>query len=150
MKRAAIAVIGIIVLALLLYDSVGAIRDGKYEVRVEIAPEVAEGVTRVSYVCAAYLSMAENIVESLDEYVGILDQVNAVPFSIRVGHSYYRSGLGRTWGHVQISSHLVVVLERENGLRQVHCVKIPDWEESNQVVITSESLRRTIPYRVLD
>ncbi len=140
MKRVAVVmgVLLVVVLALAFYDFVFvAVCDGWYDLTVEVDAESATGVSRVSYMPANQREVEGAIVAAIDNHLQFMEhQAGVAPFTVNVGFSFRASGLGRTWGHVQRYSHIVVVLHRDDGSRSVHCLAVPHRDDARLVVVT--------------
>lgn len=135
-------ILGVIaVAAILFFDSVSmAICDGSYDLTVEISSGIDDSVSGISYLCVNNDEMAEAVLRAADTEIPLMShRATKDPFTVNVGISYRRSGLGRTWGDVQQFSHIVVVLHRDNGSRDTYCVAIPRREKSRRVVVDKAS-----------
>lgn len=139
MKGFVLIAVSLLVVAFLFFGS-AFIADGWYDLTVEVSPEIAEGVSQVSYLCANDAEMADAITASIDEQLRFMEhQTTAGPFTVSVGFSFRGSALGPTWGHVQEYSHIVVVLDYADGSRVVHRLGIPHREESKLIVVLPAS-----------
>jgi hypothetical protein len=116
--------------------AVVAICDGGYDLTVELDAESAVNVSSVSYLGVNRPHVADSIIASIDDNLKFMERQESVdPFVIRVGHSCRRSLFGRTWGHVQEYSHIVVVLHHPDGSRTIHRLTVPDRKQSRRVVV---------------
>ena len=112
--------------------------DGSFNVTVEIDAELAKDVTRVSYVPVNQAQIDDTPVESYVRQVKFLEHQDSVePFKVRVGTSCRASNLGRTWGHTQQFSHVIVVLQHLHGSSTVHRMAIPSGDGSRGTVVTA-------------
>lgn len=112
--------------------------DGSFNVTVEIDTELAKDVTRVSYMPVRQTQMDNTPGDSYVKQVKVMEHQDSVePFTVRVGISCRASNLGRTWGHTQQYSHLIVVLQHVDGSNKVHRVAIPSRDGSRRIVVTA-------------
>jgi len=139
MKRIAVAMGVLLVFALAFYEFASvSVCDGWYDLTVEVDAESATGVSRVSYMPVNQRDMADAIIATVDKQMQFMEhQTGVAPFTVNVGFSYRASNLGRTWGHVQEYSHIVVVLHRDDGSRSVHCLAVPHRDDSRHIVVTA-------------
>ena len=141
MKRLAITLL-LIVLGVCVFREFATVAycDGSYDLTVEIDEDSATGVTSVSYLGANGSDMADSFIAMLDELSESMEhRESAEQFAVHVGFSYRASNSGRTWGHVQEYSHLIVVLHQDDGTRVVHRLTVPHRDDSRHIVVTHAS-----------
>jgi hypothetical protein len=142
MKRVAAILLAVVLGAFAFYEfAVVAVCDGWYGLTVEVDPEMAGDVSRVSYVGANNEEMARSLVAMVDDLNRSMDERDSAdPFLVNVGFSFRASNLlGRTWGYGQQYSHIVVVLHRTDGSRTVHLLPVPHRNDSKRVIVTASS-----------
>ncbi len=114
--------------------------DGSFDVTIEIDAESAKDVTRVSYLPIRRAQMDNTPDDSYVNQVKFMEHQDSVePFTVLVGTSCGASNLGRTWGHVQQFSHVIVVLQHVDSSRKVHRVEIPTRDGSRRIIVTAAS-----------
>lgn len=141
MKRVAAILIILLLAGFVAYEfAFVKVCDGSFRVTVEIDAESAKDVTLVSYMpirLAQMDSTPDDVYVNQVKYMEHQDSLE--PFTVRVGTSCRASNLGRTWGHVQQFSHVIVVLQRIDSSGTVHRVKIPSRDDARRTVISVEN-----------
>ena len=148
MKRVAAILLSVVLGCFAFYEfAIVAVCDGWYDLTVEIDPELAGDVSRVSYVGASNEDMAESLVPMVDDLNGSMGERDSVdPFLVNVGFSFRVSNpLGRTWVYGQQYSHIIVVLHRTDGSRAVHLLPVPHRNDSRRVIVTAASAAQHRP-----
>lgn len=133
-----------VILFALDYSQV-AICDGWYDIRVECDEEASAQIEGVSFIGVNGFDTANIVLNAVGDHLSEMNDLDsAPPFDMRVGHSHRASMFGRTWGHVQEYSHVVVVLFLAEGSKEVHCLTVPHRNEAKQITIDENSFVKVI------
>lgn len=118
-----------------------AVCDGWYDLIVEISPELFANAESIACVGASNADMAASYAVADDEmWPDVEKSESSHSLTLHVGFSCRASGLlGRTWGHVQQYSHVVVVISRSDGSREVYIAPVPHRDVSKHIVVTASS-----------
>lgn len=141
MKRIAAILVILLLAGFAVYEfAIVKVCDGSFNVTVEIDAELAKDVTRVSYMPVRQTQMDNTPDDVYIKQVKFMEHQDSVePFKVRVGTSCRASNLGRTWGHVQQFSHVIVVLQHLDGASTAHRMAIPSGDGSRRIVFAAAS-----------
>jgi len=116
-----------------------AVCDGWYDLVVDISPELTDDAQAIAFVGANNSDMAQSFTSAVDDMLPHFEKSDSTEMlTLNVGFSYRASGLlGRTWGHVQEYSHVVVVISRSDGTRNVYIAPVPHRDDSKHIVVTA-------------
>ena len=128
-------------LALLLYDYSSVTRAcGRYQLTVELPPELATEVAGIRYEPIYKDSFGDAILYNLDASLPEMHTADSADnsFIAMIGHSYKESPLGYKYDYFQYTQ-LIVVLQLADGTRSVYRLEIPHKDVSRRVVLSSEN-----------
>jgi|GEM_PF-4582532 len=116
-----------------------AICDGSYDLVVDISPELTHDAQAVAFLGANNSNTTDAITNAVDEMLPHFEQSDSIEtLTLNIRFSFRASGvLARTWGHVQEYSHVVVVISRSDGTRDVYTVPVPHRDDSTHIVVTA-------------
>ncbi len=118
-----------------------AVRDGWYELHVKIAPELMPGATRNSYLGVHNKTEADAVLANVENELPFIEsQPNPDSFDVNIGFSFRASYLFGKRKDTQEFSHLIAVLGRPDGSRDIYLVPVPDRRQSKQIVIDPQTL----------
>lgn len=117
-----------------------SVADGWYDLTVAVGASTATGIERISYMPVRGERKAKEITTKSDDYLEFMKhQESVASFVIRVGYSFRVSAWGYASEESQEYSHVVVLVHRRNGTREIHLLEIPHRNETRSILVSSKS-----------